>query len=155
MNRIIACLSLVACTFACNVAAEAAGNGSANAPLRTIPLTIAGHKITAEVADTPDSRTLGLMHRFSLRQDHGMVFVFARPEPLAFWMKNTFIPLSIAFIDSTGEILNIDDMAPQTETTHPSRGPALYALEMRKGWFRDHGVKAGDHVDGLPPASKE
>jgi len=95
------------------------------------------------------------MYRFSLRPDQGMVFVFAQPQQLGFWMKNTFVPLSIAFIDSQGRILNIEDMAPQTEATHPSRGLALYALEMRKGWFRDHGVQPGDRVDGLPPASKQ
>lgn len=155
MKRFIAYLSFAACLVGCSPAAHAAGSESANGTLRTLALTVAGHRITAEVADTPDTRTLGLMHRFSLRQDHGMIFVFARPEPLGFWMKNTFIPLSIAFIDTTGEILNIDDMAPQTETTHPSRGPALYALEMRKGWFRDHGVKAGDRIEGLPAPSKQ
>jgi uncharacterized membrane protein (UPF0127 family) len=77
------------------------------------------------------------MNRFSLRPDHGMLFVFDAPQPLAFWMKNTYVPLSIAFIASDGRILNIEDMAPRTETTHPSRGLALYALEMKKGWFAD------------------
>jgi uncharacterized membrane protein (UPF0127 family) len=72
-----------------------------------------------------------------------MLFIFERPEPLSFWMKNTFIPLSIAFLDTDGRILNIEDMAPQTETTHWSKGPALYALEMRKGWFMERGVKPG------------
>jgi uncharacterized membrane protein (UPF0127 family) len=152
MNRLLVRLSLIFFVMTWSAVSHAAAPEPA---LRTIPLTMGSHKITAEVADTVDTRTTGLMHRFSLRQDHGMIFVFSRPEPLAFWMKNTFVPLSIAFIDSTGEILNIDDMAPQTETTHPSRGPALYALEMRKGWFKDHGVKAGDRVEGLPPPSKQ
>ena len=123
--------------------------------LRTIPLTIGNHKIVAEVAETDEQRMRGLMYRFSLRPDQGMVFVFAQPQQLGFWMKNTFVPLSIAFIDSQGRILNIEDMAPQTEATHPSRGLALYALEMRKGWFRDHGVQAGDRIDGLPPPAKQ
>ena len=154
MNHIFRLCTLLA--FIALAPPTASGAAPAQNPtLRTIPLKVAGNKITAEVADTVETRTLGLMHRFSLRQDYGMVFVFARAEPLGFWMKNTFIPLSIAFIDSNGQILNIDDMAPQTENTHPSRGPALYALEMRKGWFRDHGVKAGDRIEGLPPASKE
>ncbi|MDQ6618865.1 MAG: DUF192 domain-containing protein [Pseudomonadota bacterium] len=133
----------------------AQGPAAASAPLTSIALRVGGHRISAEVADTVENRTKGLMYRFNLPQDHGMVFVFAHPEPLGFWMKNTLIPLSIAFIDSTGQILNIDDMAPQTEATHPSRGPALYALEMRRGWFRDHGIKAGDRVEGLPPPAKE
>ena len=118
--------------------------------LSTIPLTINGQKITAEFAATPEQRATGLMHRFSLKPDHGMIFMSERPEPQAFWMKNTFIPLSIAFIAPDGRIINIDDMAPQDETLHWSRGPALYALEMRKGWFAERGIRAGDVVKGLP-----
>ena len=118
--------------------------------LPTIPLSINGHKITAEVAATPDRRAIGLMHRFSLQPDHGMVFVFERPAPQGFWMKNTFIPLSIAFVGPDSRILNIDDMLPQDERTHLSRGPALYAIEMRKGWFTERGIKSGDLVKGLP-----
>ncbi len=113
-------------------------------------LSINGQKITAEVAATPEQRATGLMHRFSLRPDHGMVFVFERPEPQAFWMKNTFIPLSIAFIGADGRILNIEDMAPQDERMHLSKGPALHALEMRKGWFAERGIRPGDPVAGLP-----
>ena len=69
-------------------------------------------------------------------------------------MKNTFIPLSIAFVAADGRIVNIDDMAPQDETTHWSSGPAMYALEMRKGWFAERGIKAGDRVTGLPPPKR-
>ncbi len=119
------------------------------AELPAIALSINGQKITAEVAATAEHRATGLMNRFSLRADHGMLFVFDRPEPQAFWMKNTYIPLSIAFIGADGRILNIDDMAPQTETSHWSKGPAMFALEMRRGWFADRGIKDGDRVDGL------
>lgn len=118
--------------------------------LATVSLSISGYKITAEVAATDEHRARGLMHRFSLKPDHGMVFVFERAEPQAFWMKNTFIPLSIAFIGADGRIVNVDDMAPQDETTHWSKGPVRYALEMRKGWFAERGIKAGDSVAGLP-----
>lgn len=118
--------------------------------LPTIPLTINGKKLVAETATTTEQITTGLMHRFSLKPDHGMLFVFDRPEPRAFWMKNTFIPLSIAFIAADGRILNIDDMAPQDETSHWSKGPAMYTLEMKKGWFAERGIKAGDRVSGLP-----
>lgn len=124
--------------------AQAAGE------LPVAPLTINGHKIAAEVAATPEQRATGLMHRFSLKPDHGMVFVFERAEAMGFWMKNTFIPLSIAFIGADGRILNLDDMAPRDETSHPSKGPALYALEMRKGWFAERGIGPGDVVMGLP-----
>ena len=83
-----------------------------------------------------------------------MLFVFESAEPLGFWMKNTYIPLSIAYIDNGGRILNIEDMAPQTETTHWSKGPGRYALEMRKGWFAERGIRAGDRVDGIPKSGK-
>ncbi len=108
----------------------------------------------AEIAATDATRTTGLMNRFSLQPDHGMLFVFKQPQPLAFWMKNTYVPLSIAFIAADGRILNIEDMAPLTESTHPSRGPALYALEMKKGWFAQHGIAAGEPVLGLEHAPR-
>ena len=120
------------------------------AELPTVPLTIGEHKLVAEIARTPDQRSLGLMNRFSLKPDHGMLFVFDRSEPQAFWMKNTFVPLSIAFISADGRIVNIEDMKPQTEETHWSRGPVLYALEMRKGWFAERGIGPGAVVKGTP-----
>jgi uncharacterized membrane protein (UPF0127 family) len=124
---------------------------AAAAELPTVPLSINGHKIVAEVARTPEQTSTGLMYRFSLRPDHGMVFVFDRAEPRSFWMKNTYIPLSIAFMAPDGRILNIEDMAPHDEASHWSKGPAMYTLEMRRGWYAERGIKAGDRVDGLPP----
>ncbi len=124
------------------------------ADLPTTTLTINGQKVVAEVVSTPEQRATGLMNRFSLQPDHGMLFVFEQPEPLGFWMKNTFIPLSIAFIDVDGKIVNIEDMRPQDESTHWSRGIALYALEMKQGWFAGKKIAAGDVIKGLPPASK-
>jgi uncharacterized protein len=118
--------------------------------LPTTPLTIGRYRIAAEVAATPSQREVGLMNRFSLKPDHGMIFVFERAERQAFWMKNTYIPLSIAFIGSDGRILNIDDMAPQDERSHWSNGAAQFALEMRKGWFAERDIVAGDRVEGLP-----
>jgi uncharacterized protein len=120
----------------------------------TVQLSIKGHRLVAETATTTATRTVGLMRRFSLKPDHGMLFVFNAPQPLAFWMKNTFVPLSIAFIGVDGKILNIDDMAPQTETTHPSQGLALYALEMKKGWFAERGIVAGERIEGLEKAPR-
>ena len=79
-----------------------------------------------------------------------MVFVFERPEARSFWMRNTYVALSIAFIGADGRILNIEDMQPQTDDPHWSKGAALYTLEMKKGWFADKGIVAGDRVDGLP-----
>ncbi len=124
------------------------------ADLPTIELAIKAHRLVAEIAANSETRTTGLMHRFSLKPDHGMLFVFGEPQPLAFWMKNTYVPLSIAFIGADGRILNIEDMSPQTEVTHPSWGLALYALEMKKGWFAERGIAAGDRVEGLEKAAK-
>lgn len=124
------------------------------ADLPKVTLTIGKHKITAEVASTPEQRATGLMNRFSLQPDHGMLFVFERSEPLAFWMKNTFIPLSIAYISADGKIVNIEDMKPQTEDSHWSKGPALYALEMKKGWFAERGIGPGAVVGGVPGGTR-
>jgi uncharacterized membrane protein (UPF0127 family) len=142
---------LTAFSFA--IAMALSGSPSAE-DLPTVQLSIKGHRLVAETATTTATRTAGLMHRFSLKPDHGMLFVFDAPQPLAFWMKNTFVPLSIAFIGSDGKILNIEDMAPRTETTHPSRGLALYALEMKKGWFAERAIVAGERVDGLEKAHR-
>ena len=124
------------------------------AELPTVALAIKGHRLVAEVAADDSTRMTGLMNRFSLKPDHGMLFVFKEAQPQAFWMKNTYVPLSIAFIGSDGMILNIEDMAPLTESTHPSRGPARYALEMKKGWFDQHGIRSGDSVAGLEQAPR-
>ena len=133
------------CLFALAMPLSAA---PAELPSRT--LTIRDQKLVVEVASTPETRATGLMNRFSLRQDHGMLFVFEAPQPLAFYMKNTYVPLSIAFVDSRGKILNIEDMRPLDESSHWSKGPALYAIEMRQGWFASRGIGAGDKVEGLP-----
>ncbi len=95
------------------------------------------------------------MYRFSLAPEAGMLFVFDAPRPLSFWMRNTYMPLSIAFIDAQGTILNIEDMAPKDERMTWSAGPALYALEMRKGWFAQKGIGPGARVQGLPGKANE
>jgi uncharacterized membrane protein (UPF0127 family) len=141
-------IRLLVCSLA--VGGFLAASISAAADLPTTVLTVGDHKVTAEVVVTPEQRAVGLMNRFSLKPDHGMLFVFERPEPLSFWMKNTFIPLSIAFIGADGRIVNIEDMKPQTEDTHWSKGAALYALEMRKGWFAEKGIGPGVVVRGIP-----
>jgi uncharacterized membrane protein (UPF0127 family) len=126
--------------------------GRPNTGLPTTRLTIGGHVVTAEIAATDETRQIGLMHRFSLPPDHGMLFVHDAPRMLSFWMRNTYVPLSIAFIDAKGRIINIEDMAPQVERTTWSAGPALYALEMKKGWFAQKGIGPGAEAKGLPPA---
>ena len=126
-----------------------------NTGLPEINLSINRQALIAEVAANDNSRTTGLMHRRMMPENRGMLFVFPYSMPLSFWMMNTFIPLSIAYIDEAGIIVNITDMKPQTTDPHPSTRPARYALEMNQGWFARHGIKAGAKVEGLdkaPPA---
>lgn len=118
-------------------------------PLLTYPLKIRTHEIRAELANTEPSRRQGLMHRERLGENAGMLFVYAEPELAAMWMKNTRIPLSVAFIDGRGRILNIADMEPHSEQAHASKGMASYALEVNRGWFGKRGIRAGDRVEGL------
>jgi uncharacterized membrane protein (UPF0127 family) len=125
---------------------------AAEAALPEITLAINGHKLTAEVAASDNSRTTGLMHRRMLPENRGMLFVFPYTAPLSFWMMNTHVPLSIAFLDDAGAIINIADMKPLTTDPHPSSRPARYALEMNQGWFARHGIKAGAKVEGLDKA---
>ncbi|MEO8754171.1 MAG: DUF192 domain-containing protein [Casimicrobiaceae bacterium] len=136
-------------TFTCIALLLAISMHSFASELPTRTLTIGTHKLTAELATTPEQRQTGLMNRFSLKPDYGMLFVFERPEPLSFWMRNTYVALSIAFISADGTILNIEDMQPQTDDPHWSRGAALYTLEMKKGWFAERGIVPGASVKGL------
>lgn len=118
-------------------------------PLLTYPIRIGDHVIRAELANTPETRRTGLMFRTKLADASGMIFVFPAERRISMWMKNTFVPLSVAFIDANGRIINIESMQPESERIHSSKAPARYALEMKQGWFRKHGVKAGDQVTGL------
>jgi uncharacterized membrane protein (UPF0127 family) len=110
-------------------------------------VAVGGRKLVVETVTTPDKIERGLMYRDHLPEDHGMLFVFSRPHPLAFWMKNTKIPLSVAFLDTDRRIINLADMEPMdAKTHHRSKRPGLYALEVNRGWFARHGVKPGDPV---------
>ena len=124
----------------------------ARAELPEITLTIGGHRITAEVASTDEQRSLGLMHRRMLPEDRGMLFVFPQIALHGMWMMNTYVPLSVAFLDAKGVIINIADMEPHTRTTHSATQPARYALEANRGWFKKHGIEAGARVEGLERA---
>jgi uncharacterized membrane protein (UPF0127 family) len=122
----------------------------AQATLPKTQLSAGIHIIQAEVANTDQTRERGLMFRKPLDGNDGMLFVFEQPDKQCFWMHNTPQPLSIAFIGDDGTIVNIEDMAPETDDTHCSRKPVRYALEMAQGWFGDHGISAGKKIDGLP-----
>ncbi|NGM88185.1 DUF192 domain-containing protein [Parapusillimonas sp. SGNA-6] len=118
--------------------------------LPMVDLKVGPHAVRAEVAATEDSRSYGLMNRASLPADQGMLFVFDEIGQPCFWMKNTPLPLSIAFIDAAGTIVNIADMQPRSLDTHCPAAPILYALEMQQGWFRHHRVEAGTRLQNLP-----
>jgi uncharacterized protein len=128
---------------------------SANAQLPEIDLSISGHKLTAEVARTDPTRMEGLMYRRILPENRGMLFVFREVAVQSMWMMNTYVPLSVAFLDANGVIVNIEDMQPQTQDTHSAAKPVKYALEVNLGWFGKRGIKPGAKVEGLeraPPA---
>lgn len=114
-------------------------------PLK-IPLYIKSKEIWVEVAKTPEERVHGLMGRRYLGKDEGMFFVFEEEDYHSFWMEDTWIPLSIAFINKEGQILSIQDMKPLTLELHTPPQPILYALEMKKGWFSSNGIKVGDTI---------
>ena len=116
--------------------------------LPTVQLTAGMHLIHAEVADDEREREIGLMHRPRMATSDGMVFVFEQPGVQCFWMRNTLIPLSAAFIDDSGTIVNIEDMKPQTDDSHCSKKPVRFVLEMNKGWFDKRGLKTGSVVRG-------
>ena len=117
-------------------------------------LHIGSHSIRAMIAHTPQSRARGLMKITQLCNNCGMLFIFPRADKHSFWMKDTPTPLSIAFIAADGSILNIAEMQANTLHTHEAQGDALYALEMNKGWFSDHAIKAKDRVKGLKNTPK-
>ena len=121
---------------------------SAPAP-QTVQLGAGMHVITAEIAATDSARSRGLMYRKELPPNHGMLFVFEQANVQCFWMRNTVLPLSIAFIQEDGIIANIDDMQPMTDTSHCSSAPVRYVLEMEQGWFAKRGLQAGKKITGL------
>jgi hypothetical protein len=130
--------------------AAAAWHARADAPMPTRLLKLGSHALKVEVAQTEEQRSQGLMFRKKLGRDEGMLFIFEDPGYYAMWMKNTLIPLSVAFVDASGVVLNVADMEPQTLDSHGAQGPAVYAIEANKGWFAEHKVGAGDKVTGLP-----
>ena len=113
-------------------------------------ITVGSNQVKVEVAANGTHRALGLMHRDSMPEEQGMLFIYPDSAPRSFWMKNTRIPLSIAFADRSGKIVRIADMAPFDTNRTQSLYPAKYALEMNQGWFESHTVGPGDRLDGLP-----
>jgi uncharacterized membrane protein (UPF0127 family) len=143
-------LVLALCFLLCLEGCHSKGGESAFG-LRTANLRISGASLTVEIADTPQASENGLMFRTSLPEDRGMLFVFDEPRKATFWMKNTKIPLSIAFIDSSGSILEIKSMSAFDETVVPSASDQVaFALEVNQGWFDRHKISAGASIEGIP-----
>lgn len=147
---------LAAAAFAllASMSGPAAAQARAQPALPTVKLTAGIHVITAEAATTNQSRTIGLMHRERLAPNHGMLFVFDDKAQQCFWMRNTIVPLTIAFIEDDGTILQLADMAPKSEVSHCSQQAVRYALEMEQGWFGKRGIAPGARISGLPALSR-
>ena len=122
--------------------------GSPQLQLPRIQLQAGMHQIQAQVAATPDQRSVGLMHRAEMPQSEGMLFAFEQATQQCFWMKNTLLPLTAAFIADDGTIVNLADMKPQTTDAHCSMQPVRWVLEMNQGWFAKRGIKAGFKLQG-------
>jgi len=132
------------------IAFVASQGAAAQLPVAT--LNAGMHVIRAEVANSFESRARGLMYRESLGPNQGMLFIFPEEGRHCMWMKNTLIPLSVAFLDAKAQIINIAEMQPHSEQSHCAARPALYALEMAKGWFSAKGVRPGSTIQGLQAA---
>jgi uncharacterized protein len=140
---VLACLMLPATTTAQSAAA-----------MPVVQLNAGMHLIKAEVAQTDAHRTRGLMFREQLGTNEGMLFVYEQSTIHCMWMKNTLIPLSVAFIDAQGIIINIEDMQPQKLDSHCTKKPATYSLEMNQGWFKQRSIKPGMKIGGIAPSER-
>jgi hypothetical protein len=139
---------LLALILLCTAAAKA--QTEAQPKLQTINLQAGMHVIRAEVALTPAQRATGMMFRREMGASEGMLFAFSHAAPQCFWMRNTVLPLTIAFIDDDGTIVDLADMQPLDERNHCSSRPVRYALEMNQGWFSKRGIKPGFRLKGPP-----
>ncbi len=139
-------IAFIFCTFAISLTAKAQDAPQMN--LDRVKLAVGMHQLDVQVAVLPEQRQTGLMFRKDMPQHEGMIFVFEQANQQCFWMKNTLLPLSAAFLADDGTIVNIEDMKPQTLDAHCSAKPVRYVLEMNKGWFAKKGIKAGAKLQG-------
>ena len=123
--------------------------------LQRVELTAGMHRIDAQLAQSPQERQTGLMNRRSMPQHEGMLFAFEQPAVQCFWMKNTPLPLTAAFVADDGTIVNLADMQPNAEDSHCSNKPVRYVLEMNQGWFAKKGLKAGSQLRGAPFSARK
>ena len=140
-------LALAVASSVLALAAHAQGTPQTNLP--RIKLQAGMFQIDTQVAQTPDQRSMGLMYRTEMPQHEGMLFVFEQPATQCFWMKNTILPLTAAFVADDGTIVNLADMKPQTTDSHCSEKPVRFVLEMHQGWFAKKGLKAGSRLGGV------
>jgi uncharacterized membrane protein (UPF0127 family) len=131
----------------------AAAQETPQTQLQRITLSIGIHQIDTQVAVSPEQHQIGLMYRTEMPQAEGMLFVFPNPSKQCFWMKNTLLPLTAAFVADDGSIVNLEDMKPQTTDSHCSLKPVRYVLEMNQGWFAKKGIKPGMKLSGRPFSS--
>ena len=148
LNRLALPLLLAAMTAP--FAAQAQTSGEPQMGLQKVHLSAGMYQIEAQVAATPRQREIGLMFRKEMPQQEGMLFVFDQAAPQCFWMKNTLLPLTAAFIADDGRIVNLEDMKPQSTDNHCSTEPVRYVLEMNQGWFARKNIKAGTKLTGAP-----
>ena len=145
MNKAFAAAALAIATALLPAMAE-----EPQTDLPRVKLSAGMYQIDAQVAQTTEQRMTGLMFRKEMPQHEGMLFVFEQPSQQCFWMKNTLLPLSAAFIDDDGTLVNVEDMKPQTLDSHCSAKPVRYVLEMNQGWFSKKGIKPGAKLNGEP-----
>lgn len=143
-----ALLTLFVALSATPALAQLAGAGTPQLDLPRVQLSIGMHRIDAQVASNHAQRQTGLMHRKEMPQHEGMLFVFEQPSVQCFWMRNTLIPLTAAFVADDGSIVNLADMQPLDESSHCSTAPVRYVLEMNQGWFKERHLKAGAKLRG-------
>ncbi len=118
--------------------------------LQRIKISAGMYQIDTQLALDPEQRQIGLMNRPTMPAHEGMLFVCDDAGVQCFWMKNTLLPLTAAFVDDDGTIVNLEDMKPQTLASHCSKKPVRYVLEMNQGWFAKRGIKAGFKLSGVP-----
>ena len=143
-------LLLAAALLAAFISSSAPAQDGPQGRLQTIELTAGMHVIRAELAITPIQQQTGMMFRRSMGSNEAMLFVNDEADKRCFWMRNTLLPLSIAFIADDGSIVNVADMTPRSDESHCSDKPVRYALEMNLGWFAKRGLKAGSKLRGGP-----
>ena len=138
------------CLLAGVVHAQGQGQGQAQMNLPRAKLQAGMHQLDVQLALTPDQRQIGLMYRVDMPQHEGMLFVFEQATQQCFWMKNTPLPLTAAFVADDGTIINLADMQPQSTDSHCSAKPVRFVLEMNQGWFARKSIKAGYKLSGKP-----